>query len=103
MNRRKTFDGFQLDGDATFNQQIDSANIVEMHAIVIKRNRYLSSGAQTAPLKIAQQNGLIHRLQEARPKRTMKPISGIHDLTSDVIERSVGHIPSAAPRLRVQP
>jgi hypothetical protein len=53
-------DGFELDHNAIFDQQIDPKTGIESHAVIFKRNEEFRINAQASARKIACENGMIH-------------------------------------------
>ncbi len=68
MHGQQRRDRFDFHDDARLDEKIDAQTIAKFKAVILERDKLLSSGAQTAPLQISCQHYLIDCLEQPGPE-----------------------------------
>jgi hypothetical protein len=68
VNGCQFLDGFQLDDQDSFHDQVRTETLVEPKATIFKRDRFLTFDAKAAFLQHSGQQCLVDRFEKARPK-----------------------------------
>jgi len=86
MNRKRLFDGLDLDDDAGLDQHVGRQTVTESEAIEFESDRFLPDHAKTAPLKFPREDDFVDRLHQSRSKARVQFVGCVDDITCDVVQ-----------------
>lgn len=80
-----SLDRLQLEDDLTLNDDVRSKPLIKAFPPADNRDRHLPLRIEPPLKQVIEQNNLIDRLEEPRPKLTMYSDRSVHDLFADSI------------------
>ncbi len=85
MDRGYTLDRLEFNDDFIFHDHISPKSLVQMHSFIDHRNRLLAHDKESPFFQLISQNRLINRFQQPWPELGMDPISGVYNLSGDLV------------------